>query len=156
MTAPAEVIELTYPDGPKDAETLLVDPLNGDICVITKREILSRVYFAPKHKLVNGKYTMKHVATLGRPFAVGGDVSANGKLVIVRTPRNASVWQRPAGRELWLAFLEKESKVKLKKERQGEAISFDHLGRGYYTVSEKKNSPIYYFQRIDAPRGKGQ
>src|SRR5689334_9017693 len=31
-----ETLHLTYPDGPHDAETLLVDPATGDILVITK------------------------------------------------------------------------------------------------------------------------
>ena len=40
---PADSINLVYPDGSKDAETLMVDPLNGDIYIITKRELFCSV-----------------------------------------------------------------------------------------------------------------
>ena len=33
----------------------------------------------------------------------------------------------------------------LARERQGEAICFDAQAQGYYTTSEHRNAPIYYF-----------
>ena len=34
----AEVIRLQYPDGPHDAEALLVDPMTGDLIIVTKED----------------------------------------------------------------------------------------------------------------------
>ncbi len=149
---PAEAIELTYPDGPKDAETLLVDPLNGDIYVITKREFFSRVYRAA-HPQSTGKPTvMKLVATLPWGFAVGGDVSPDGQWVIVRGPFNASLWRRPQGEELWRAFATEGFRIPLVRERQGEGICFDAEGGGYFTIGEQTHPAIYYFAGSSSPQ----
>ena len=51
-----ETIELTYPDGPRNAETLMVDPLTKDIYIVSKegrarfigRHIRSRLQARPR------------------------------------------------------------------------------------------------------------
>lgn len=153
-----EAIELTYPDGPKDAETLLVDPLNGDIYVIAKRQLLCRVYRAIHPQSTTKRTVIKLVTTLPWGFAVGGDVSPDGQWVIVRGPFNASLWRRPKGQELWCAFATKGFKLALIREPQGEGICFDADGRGYFTIGEQAHPPIYHFaparssQKSDAER----
>lgn len=142
---PAEALELTYPDSPRDAETLLVDPLNGDIYIIAKRSLFCRVYRAAFGKSPAGPVALEHVATLPWGFAVAGDVSPDGRRVIVRSPFNASLWIRPDGEPLWKAFGGKQIGIPLKMELQGEAICFDHQGQGYFTIGEGANVPLYYF-----------
>jgi len=144
---PVDAIELAYPDGPKDAETLLVDPLNGDIYVIAKREFFCRVYRAPSPQSATKRTLMKLVATLPWGFAVGGDVSPDGQWVIVRGPFNASLWRRPRGEELWRAFATEAFRLELMPDPQGEGICFDRDGRGYFTIGEQVHPPIYYFAR---------
>ena len=150
---PAAAIELVYPDNPKDAETLLVDPLDGDIYIITKRNLFSRVYHAPYPQSVDKPTKMVWVAILPRGLATGGDVSPNGKLVIVRGLTSASIWRRTEGEPLWRAFLREYSSIELMPEPQGEAICFDTDSLGFFTVSEKPHQPIYYFQDLDSTKG---
>lgn len=142
---PAETIELTYPDKARDAETLLVDPLSGDMYVITKRELFSKVYWVPYPQSTTSPTMMKRVALLPWGFAVAGDVSPDGVRVIVRSPYNASLWVRPEGQPLWRAFGGTPVGIPLMSEPQGEGISFDGRGRGYFTVSEMVNPPLHYF-----------
>ena len=142
---PADVIELVYPDGPKDAETLLVDPQNGDIYVISKREFLCRVYRAPYPQSTKKQNILTLVTRLPWGLAVGGDVSPDGRLVVVRGVVNASIWVRPKDEPLWQAFKTVPVPLKLIPEPQGEGICFDADGRGYYTISEMEHPPIYYF-----------
>lgn len=142
---PADPIELVYPDGSKDAETLMVDPLNGDIYIITKREFPSRVYRAPDPQFAKKQNMLEQVAKLPWGFAVGGDISPDGKWIVVRGALNASLWIRPEGEPLWHAFRATHVSLNLIAERQGEAICFDAAGRGYYTISEMKHPPLYYF-----------
>lgn len=154
---PADAIELVYPDGPKDAETLMVDPLNGDIYIISKRELLCRVYRAaypqsaiggqsPSAKDSTKKKNMLDLVTrIPWGLAVGGDVSPDGRWVIVRSVLNASIWIRPKGEPLWKAFKATHVPLELIREPQGEGICFDADGRGYYTIGEMKHPPIYYF-----------
>jgi len=142
---PAEALELTYPDGPRDAETLLVDPLNGDIYIIAKRSFFCRVYRARFPDSPEGPVVLERVAVLPWGFATGGDVSPDGRRVIVRSPFNAALWIRPDGEPLWKAFGGKQIGIPLRMEPQGEAISFDSRGEGYFTISEGLNQPLYYF-----------
>ncbi len=142
---PADSIDLVYPDGSKDAETLMVDPLNGDIYVIAKREFFCRVYQAAYPQSTKKRTVMNLVATLPWGLAVGGDISPDGKLVIIRGLFNASMWVRPKGKELWRAFRTKHFRLELMQEPQGEGICFDADGRGYFTIGEMQRPPIYYF-----------
>ncbi len=49
-------LELAYPDGPRDAEALLVDPRTGDLIVITKDVLgASEVYVADAGSLTPGQ-----------------------------------------------------------------------------------------------------
>ncbi len=80
---------------------------------------------------------------------MGGDISADGRCVIVRTLSGAVLYERINGKPLWEAFKNPKA-LPIKRERQGEAIAFDAQGQGYYTVSEGKKQPIYYYERVKA------
>ena len=81
-TAPAERLVLRYPDGPHDAETLLVDPRRGDLYLVTKRaDGRSGVYRAAAPLPFGGRATLRRVGTLRlgpTSAATGGSVSAAG------------------------------------------------------------------------------
>ncbi|MCK4658202.1 MAG: hypothetical protein KAV82_01655 [Phycisphaerae bacterium] len=152
-----DVITLQYPDGPWNAETLLVDPLTGDIYVVTKSgSALGRVYHAPYPHSTAGTILLEFKAELpwgslsGVNGATGGDVSADGSLVIVRRYSSANppatLWIRPPGTELWEVFEEDGCEVPLLYEPQGEAVCFQADGMGYYTLSEGIHTPIYRFR----------
>ena len=81
----------------KDAETLPVDPLNGDIYVITKRTEVGRVYRAPFPQSTTQNVTLEFVAELpwgesgGTGGATGGDVSIDRVVAGVQPPVVAPV-----------------------------------------------------------------
>jgi hypothetical protein len=156
QTEPAEKIEFIYPDGPKDSETLLVDPLTKDIYVITKRNLFSRVYLAPYPQSTDKPTKMLLVAILPWGLATGGDVSPDGKLVVVRGLTSASIWHRHESQPLWKAFLGDYSTIELMPEPQGEAICFDASSSGFFTTSEKPFQPIYYFQNLNLTKEPGR
>ncbi len=139
-----DTIELVYPDGPHDAETLMIDPLTKDLYIVTKEEP-SRVFRAAYPQSKSEINTLEYVAKLPWGTATGGDISPDGKMVLVRGYFAASLWLRPQKGPLWKCFDGHECKVPLIFEKQGEAICFDANGTGYYTTSEKRNQPIYYF-----------
>ncbi|MGA2172772.1 MAG: PE-PGRS family protein [Sedimentisphaerales bacterium] len=137
-------IEMIYPDGPRDAETLMIDPLTKDLYIISK-EGRSKVYRAAYPQSAAGKTTLEYVAKLPWGAATAGDISPDGQLIIVRSYFSASVWPRPRNGPLWRAFDKSECEVPIIAESQGEAICFDANGAGYYTTSENRHQPIYYF-----------
>lgn len=146
-----DAIRLQYPDGSRDAETLMVDPNNGDIYIISKREVPSKVYRAPYPQSTTQINTMELVATLPWGWAVGGDISPSGDLIIVRGYSNASLWKVENNSQLWQAFAQPECPIDLASEPQGEAICFNSNGCGYFTTSEGYFQPLYYFPRDIEP-----
>ena len=151
---PADAIRLRYPDKPRDAETLLVDPLSRDIYILSKRELFSKVYRAAYPQSTAQPTRMEQVAVMPWGFAVAGDVSPDGRRVIVRGMFNASLWDRPADEPLWHAFSGKQVQLPLMDEPQGEGICFDSRGTGYFTIGEMWQPPLHYFGPADpnAPR----
>jgi hypothetical protein len=140
-----EKIELVYPDGPRDAETLMLDPLTKDLYIVTK-EGKSRVYRAAYPQSVSEKTMLEYVVSLSWGMATAGDISVDGQMIIVRGYFGASLWVRSKDGPLWRAFEEQECSVPIIIESQGEAICFDANGTGYYTTSENRRQPIYYFE----------
>jgi hypothetical protein len=141
-----ETIELVYPDGPENAETLLLDPLTKDIYIVSK-EGTSRVYRAAYPQSTTGKTKLEQVAKLHWGTATAGDISPDGSEIIIRGYFGASLWTRSKDGPLWKAFEGSECSIPIALEQQGEAICFDPNGTGYYTTSEHKHQPIYYFKR---------
>ena len=147
-----DAMELVYPDRSHNAETLLVDPVRGDLYIVTKEGSgNSRVFVAPAPFAPGQRRELTEVARLpfgsaqlpGNRYATGGDVSANGDAIVLRTYDRAYLWTRRSGEALWEAFDRDACPVPARTERQGEAIAFDASGRGYYTVSEGSNQAIY-------------
>ena len=141
-----EAIELVYPDGPRDAETLIVDPLTKDIYIISKEQT-SKVYRAAYPQATTGKTVLEEVAKLHWGMATAGDISPDGQEIVVRGYFAASLWLRPKDGPMWKAFENSECSIPIILEQQGEAICFDANGAGYYTTSEHRHQPIYYFPR---------
>ena len=144
-------ITLQYPDGPRDAETLLVDPLTADLYVVSKRDIPSRLYRAAYPQSTSATIVMEYRGELPWGWATGGDISANGREILVRGYFQASLWRRPPDAALWDALGQTEYVVPLAFEAQGEAIGYHGMGHGYYTLSEGSFQPIHYYERVPAP-----
>jgi hypothetical protein len=159
-TAPAEPLVLAYPDGPHDAETLLADPRTGDVYVLSKSMAGSHVYRAAA-PLVDGS-TMEDVATVpfggdtlpGDPLATGGDLSADGGLILVRTYTRAFVWRRAADGSVAEAFAGEPCPVPVASEFQGEAAAFEADGRAYRTVAEGAHPTLWKFDRVTPGGGR--
>lgn len=130
-----ERLVFTYPGGQAhNAETLLVDPVRGDMCIVTKQRGDSLLFCAAA-PLASGALTA--AGRLGvAGLVTGGAVSSDGTLVAVRTYLDARLWRRDPARPLAEAFRGPDCDIPLALERQGEAFTFAVDGRGYYTVSE--------------------
>jgi len=141
-------LELAYPQGPRNAETLMVDPVSRDIYIVTKSP-RTEIYTSAYPQSTDEVNRLQRVGEIEWSTAVGGDISTDGRLIIIRSNFFAYVWVRAEGQALWEALEGQAYAVPLRFEPQGEAIGFAANGRGYYTVSEHKHQPIYYFQEIE-------
>lgn len=146
-----EALRFTYPGGQAhDAETLLVDPRRGDLCVVTKRADGKSEVYCAVGPLAAGTHVLALAASLElgiSAMATGGAVSPDGRLVAVRTYLDARVWRRPEGGALQDAFAGPSCPLPVVFEMQGEAIGFAADGLGYLTLSEGATPALHPYRR---------
>jgi len=150
-----EIITYKYPDGKRDAETVMVDPLTKDIYVVSKRENNVRVYRAQYPQSTTDTLILEHKVTLDSTQITGGDISPSGLEILIKTYFNIFYWYREPGQELWEALANEPLIVPYIWEPQGEAVGWEpeEIG-GYYTISEERQgipAHLYFYPRLDPP-----
>lgn len=146
-----ERINFRYPDGPRDAEAMFVDPQTKDIYIISKREANVRLYRFPYPQNINEVTTLQAYGELPLSFVTGAAISPDGSEIVVRTYTNILYWKRNANQTIADALQNGNSRqLPYRQEPQGEAICFDKEGKGYFTISEKAAASsinLYYYAR---------
>lgn len=152
---PGETLRLRYPDGPRDAETLLVHPCTGAIYVITKAPFsgISAVYrLRPPVSFGAGVQRMERIATLsfgrgklavGNLLATGGDISPAGDQLVIRTYAHAFLWSWPPGASLREVLEQQPCSISLAAQRAGEAIAFAASSGALFALGEGRDQPLY-------------
>jgi hypothetical protein len=150
------VYRLTYPDGPHDAEALLLAP-DGTPYVVTK-EVLgaSGVYRPVSAPLDGGTVALAKVASVNMTFTgtpggpvgqagqllvTGGAVAGDGSRLALRTYTDAYVWPL-TGSDVAGALGTPPVRVPLPESPQGEAISFSADGQSLVVASEGLPSDV--------------
>ena len=141
-----DILRFAYPGIRSDAETLMIDPLNADIYVVTKNEP-SKLYRSSFPQSTTEINVLEFVADLadGREV-LGGDISPDGDEILVRYRFAASLWQRPPGTDMAEAV--GSERFLIRRLRDGEAIGFDARGAGFFTVNEGLHPPLRYHMRL--------
>lgn len=70
-----DIIAFRFPDGNRDAETVMVDPLTKDIYVVSKRESHVRIYRAPYPQPVSNPFFLEYLTSVNITNVNGGDIS---------------------------------------------------------------------------------
>jgi hypothetical protein len=152
-----EAIRFKYPDGPHDAEALLVDPTTGDLLVVTKEPGRARLYEAPAGELKHGATVgLRLAGTLRVADVSAGSISPDGKWVLLRQEANGWLWPRATGQTVAEALSREPTAVPVRGEKQGrngEAITFSADGARYFTVSEGNKQAICEFP-LPPPSGR--
>lgn len=153
VTVPAadiQTITLHYPNGPRDAETLIVDPVTRDIVVVHKRfGGDSEVYQAAEADWSDGDATLERVGTVAvgdtaLDATTGGDVGFDGQVVALRTYAGLLVFARQEEQSLAQAMVDGDPcDAPTVIEAQGEAVAF--TPDGYTTISEGDRPRINRF-----------
>jgi hypothetical protein len=147
-----EKIKLTYPGGARDAETLMVDPISGDIYIISKRDKKNTIYCLPADRFKDKEAVLERMGELNFTSSVGGDISADGDQILIKSYLNVYYWTRKSGESVAQALLRDPVMLIYNPEPQGEAISFQPDGNAYYTISEKRFDifpTLYRYERRD-------
>ncbi len=142
----AEIITFQYPDGRRDAETLMVDPWTKDIYIVSKRENQVNVYRAAYPQSTSSVITLEYVRTLPDVgWAVGGDISPAGDRIVIKKGSTVYHWCRGATQTVGQALSVTPVEVPYVQEQQGEAICWRADGNGYLTLSEGSDEQLYWY-----------
>jgi len=153
-TEPAEAIRLQYPDGPHDAEALLVHPVTGHIYIVTKLLISDPVVYEAAPPFAAGK-TIKltqigkiHVPSVFGGVITGGSVSPDGRRVALCDYFQGYELVLPAGsndfNDIWK---QKMVGFDLGKRKQGESIAYSNDGKALLATSEGSGTPLIQVER---------
>ncbi len=144
-----DTIRFAYRDGNHDAEAFLVDPITGDMFVITKWDNPSRI-----HRLTASSSTAVQIAEavgqLNYSGVTGAAVSPDGKEVIVKTYLGLNYYTRTGNEPLSQTLQRQPKTIPYQAEPQGEAVCFAADNSGYFTVSEKSTATevkMYFYRR---------
>lgn len=145
--------ELRYPDGGHDAEALLYDRSNGQIVIVTKSVGGSAGVYVTRRPSSSAVTTLRRTGgvSLGSFEPVtAGDVSADGRTIVLRTYDTAFAWRRRAGETVAAALRRSPCRVgaDLSEEGQGETVAMSRDGRSFVTVPEGDHPPL---RRYSAP-----
>jgi hypothetical protein len=144
-----EEFRLRYPDGPHDAEALMVDPVTGDVFIVVKENHRSRLYrVAAENLRTDSPKVLELVGYLNVEDVSAGDISPAGDLIILRDEDRGWIWNRPSGSSVASSFQGTPRPVLVRAAGQaqnGEAVGFTPDGTSYYTVSEGDQEAIVVF-----------
>ena len=149
---------LQYEDGPRDAETLFVHPRTGALGIVSKEANgESGIYIAEPSEGAPFE-TLRRVATvsfrkIARPVqksdfgpesrlqTTGGDISRDGRRIVIRTYVEAFEWNISKG--LAAGLKRTPLRIPLPRTNQGEAIAYTRDGRSLVTTTEQVPAPVH-------------
>lgn len=138
----AERIRLSYPDGVRrNAETMLVDPRTGDLVIVAKADGIAEVFTMTRTSLDAGGgmlHAAGSFAIEGR--ATGGDVSADGARVVVRTYDWAYAFDRRPDQTIADALAGTPRAVRAPA---SEAIAFTGDGASWLSIAEGAYAEVF-------------
>lgn len=136
-------IRFRYPEGARDAETLMYDPLTDSLFIVTKRERQVRLYRLPA-QVEDTDEVLEAEWLLEMPFRmiVAGDISADGMEVLLKTYNEVLYWKRQPNEPLAVTLSREPYFLPYETELQGESIAWEADGSAFFTLSEERDGTI--------------
>jgi hypothetical protein len=137
-TVRATQYTVKYADGPRDAESLMVDPTTGRVYIASKNEDGGGLYEGPAHLTASGTNIFRRIADV--PWVTDGAFSPDGKRLVLRSYIGAHGYEWRDG------HLGAEFGVDAPFEGQAESVTYTTDGKALMFGSEGKNSRV---ERVD-------
>jgi hypothetical protein len=152
-TARADRLVLRYPDGARDAEALLRDPVTGSLVLVSKDFSGAGQLYVAKRPSAHRVTTLRRVGRLslgGGEAVTAGDVSGDGRTLALRTYDRAFLWSLRRGEPVARALRRRPcaARALLIGEGQGEALALTANGRAFYTVPEGARPELRRYARV--------
>jgi hypothetical protein len=140
-------ITYRYPDGNRDAECLMIDPLTNDLIIISKREDNVHIYLAPFPQSTSTIITLTKVGTLPFGEVVAGDIAPDGKEILLKDYTSVFYWKKEGNESIAQLLQKPFQNLPYIQEPQGEAIAWKSDNSGYYTLSEGGWASLLFYKR---------
>lgn len=162
-------IDLTYPDGPRDCESIAYDPIGQRLLMLSKRDKPAHLYAIDlKTALAESQAELEFLGTITRlrpPTSTdrgiwgnradyisqptGFDISPDGSEAAIITYRSIYRFKRQDGED-WLSALQREpQEVVGPPAPQNEAITYSVDGKHIFVTSERIPTPLFRFTFTD-------
>lgn len=133
QTLRATAYRIKYADGPRNAETMMIDPRTGRLYIASKSLSGDSLYEGPQ-KLRTGRFNIMHKVG-GAPFyATDGAFAPDGRTFVIRGYWDAQIYRAP-GKSI--------ADVAIPHQKQGEGITFSADGRSLFLSSEGNDQPLW-------------
>ncbi len=147
VVADAVSLRLVYPIPPVDAEAMLVDPIDGDLLIVTKSSTGDSIVLRAEATTVGSEpiiplFEIARLQLGAGSFVTAADISPDGTMLALRGYGEVWMWARN-DRSLAEAFTTDPCLAPATEETQGESIAFAADGTAYLTVSEGSNPTVW-------------
>lgn len=146
-----ETYVIALPDGPRDMESMAIEPNTGDLYLISKREEKVTVYRVLSENFIAGDTIIPEpVAMLPYHNVVAADFSYDGKEFLAKTYDEIFYWSGLDSLSVPQALAKTPILLNYQPEPQGESIAWSLSGDGFFTLSESvdnENANLLFYKR---------
>jgi hypothetical protein len=162
---PAWIISFRWPDGARDCEATAVDPIRGEVLLISKKRVPPELFRLKLRPTDGGVQTAELVTTLAdidqpsredlkrnpvygryRSQITAADLSPNGRVLAVLNYRSIHLYVRDPGGEWPQAMKAPPGQLHFPWLPQAESIAFSPDGRSLLVGSEQRPSPLLLYR----------
>lgn len=130
-----DTLIVRLPDGNVDTETLMSDPITKNLYLVSKSGHSAGLYEIPQ-PFTADTLIAKKITVLPLKHVVSGDVSPDGKEVLIKSYEHIYYWKKTADESLVELLKTPATKLPYDLEPQGEAIAWARNGSGFFTLGE--------------------
>lgn len=142
QTLRATAFRLKYADGPRNAETVMINPRTNRLYVASK--LFSGALYEGPARLRTGRFNVLHKIGGAPAMATDGAFAPDGSTCVIRTYFGARLYSvKPDGRPG-----KSLKSVSLPFQAQGESVTYTADGRSLLSGSEGRNQPVH---RVSLP-----
>lgn len=164
---PAWTLAFRWPDGARDCEAVAVDPVAGQVLLISKKRVPPELFAIDLRAPAGEVQTARKIGLLGgiaqptaadlernpvygryRAQVTSADLSPDGRTLAVLTYQAVYLYERGAD-GAWNPALERPQRLDFAWVPQAEALTFSADGREIWVAGEQRPSPLIRFRRAD-------